>query len=105
MHDEIKPIPEGIETDTPVIKQGTVKFMSKAGFMNTAPKKLRIILTTLRYFCTGLITMIGATDLFSGKQAKIFCFILGVVILACGAIEGGTGVQSVADAKKELEDK
>lgn len=100
--DPVTPVP-GVVVEEPVVKKGTVKFMSAAGFKNPAPQILKKVLAAVKYFCAGLVTTVGATDLFSGLQSKVIMFCLGIVILLCGAIEYATGVQSVSDAKKDLE--
>lgn len=84
-----------IEVETPITAPGKVQFMNAAGFNNPPPAKLKRVLAALKYFCVSLITMVSATDLFSGGQAKIISFILGVCILFMGAIELATGVKPV----------
>jgi hypothetical protein len=84
-----KQIPAGIEVDKPVIKQGTVGW-HPAG---PTPKKLKDITDAIIYFCAGLGGIVGATDLFSGYQAKIMGLTLSCVILACGAVQKGIGVK------------
>jgi hypothetical protein len=74
--------------------------MTAAGFNNPPPAKLKRILAALKYFCVSLITMVSATDLFSGGQAKIINFSLGVFILFMGAIELATGVKPVEENQK-----
>lgn len=96
MPEENKPV----EVDQPVQTPGKVQFMTAAGFSNPPPVKLKRILAALKYFCVSLITMVGATDLFSGRQAKIICFILGAFVLLMGAIEFATGVKPVEDETK-----
>jgi hypothetical protein len=84
-----------VEVAIPETKQGSVQFMNKSGFNNPPPEKLKRILAALKYFCVSLITMVSATDLFSGGQAKIINFSLGVLILVMGGIELATGVKPV----------
>lgn len=86
-------IPAGIEISQPVIKPGTVEVLNKAAFSNPAPEKLKRVIKALNYFIAGLVTTVGATDLLSGRQSKIVCFILGIVILALGAVELAFGVR------------
>lgn len=93
MPEEVQDIPEGIEVSHPVIQPGTVQVLNRAAFSNPAPLKLQRIVKALNYFVAGLVTTVGATDLFTGKQSKIICFILGVFILGLGAIELAFGVR------------
>lgn len=87
--------PKKIEVDQTVVKTGTVEFMNKAAFTNPAPDKLTRVLAAIKYTFVGLITMVSATDLFTGGQSKIISFVLSVGILICGAVELGTGVKSI----------
>lgn len=82
-------LPDGIEVSKPVIEQGKVV----PSFKYPAPDKMKRVIKGLNYFIAGLVTAVGATDLFSGGQAKVISFILGVVILALGALELSTGVK------------
>jgi len=86
-----------IEVETPEVKPGKVEFMTASGFNNPPPVKLKRALAALKYFSVSLITMVSATDLFSGSQAKIICFCLGVFILALGGIELATGVKPIEE--------
>lgn len=86
-------IPEGVEITNPVIAQGEVKFMTKSAFSNPAPEKMKRIIKALNYFCVGLVTVVGATDLFTGKQSKIIVFVIGVFVLGLGALEVAIGVK------------
>lgn len=95
MPEENKPI----EVEQPITAPGKVQFMTAAGFNNPPPAKLKRVLAALKYFSVSLITMVSATDLFSGGQAKIINFILGVAILSMGAIELATGVKPVEEDK------
>lgn len=90
---EEKKIPEGVEITEPVIAQGEVKFLTKSAFSNPAPEKMKRIIKALNYFCVGLVTVVGATDLFTGKQSKIIVFVIGVFVLALGALEVAIGVK------------
>lgn len=89
MPEETEQIPKGIEVQETVVQRGTVGL----SFKNPAPDKLKRVIAALTYFCAGLMTTVGATDLFSGRQAKIICFILGIVILALGALGMTIGVK------------
>jgi hypothetical protein len=89
MPEENKPIPKGIEVTEPAVTKGKVGL----SFTDPAPEKLKRIIKALNYFIAGLVTAVGATDLFTGKQAKVICFILGIVVLALGATELATGVR------------
>lgn len=93
MPEKTKPIPEGIEVAEEVIQPGTVQVMNRAAFNNPAPAKMQRVIKALNYFIAGLVTTVGATDLFSGGQSKIICFILGVIVLALGAMELAFGVK------------
>lgn len=84
-----------IEVETPVNTPGKVEFMTASGFNNPPPAKLKRVLAALKYFTVSLITLVSATDLFSGRQSKIINFALGLSILAMGAIELATGVKPV----------
>ncbi len=93
-----------IEVEMPAVVKGDVRFLSKAAFLNPAPDKLRKFLTGARYFSVGAITIVSASDLFSGYQAKVINLVLSVLILLLGAIEAATGVESKVDTaqrKKE----
>lgn len=93
MSEEVKPIPQGVEVAENVIQPGTTQFMTKAAVTNPAPEKLKRIIKALNYFIAGLVTTVGATDLFTGGQSKIICFILGLVVLALGSLEFAFGVK------------
>lgn len=98
MPDE-KVIPAGVEVDKPVMAEGEVKFATKTAMNNPAPAKMKRIIKALNYFSVGLITAVGATDIFTGKQAKIIVFVIGVFVLALGSLEFLTGVKPVDDEK------
>lgn len=89
MPEETTPVPEGIEVSKPVIEKGTVV----PSFKYPAPDRMKRVIKGLNYFIAGLVTSVAATDLFTGGQAKVICFILGVIILALGALELSTGVK------------
>lgn len=89
--------PQNIEVDKSVIEKGKVKFMSKAGFFNPAPAKMKMIIKALVYFCTGLSGLVAGSTMFTGNQSKVIIFIITVFILALGAIELATGVQSAKE--------
>lgn len=86
-------MPEGIEVEQPVIKPGTVELFNKAAFTNPAPAKMQRIIEALNYFIASLVTTVGATDLFTGKQSKVICFILGITVLGLGALKIVFGVR------------
>lgn len=93
MADEII-APDTHEVNVPVQQTGTIKFLtSTAAFTNPAPDKLKRVLTAIRYTFVSLITMVSATDLFTGAQSKIISFSLGIAIIVCGGIEFATGVK------------
>ncbi len=96
MPEENKPI----ETEQPVTAPGKVQFMTGAAFSNPPPALLKRILAALKYFCVSLITMVSATDIFSGGQAKVINFSLGAFILFLGFIEIATGVKPIEDEKR-----
>lgn len=89
MPDQTEHIPTGIEVTEPVIAHGKVGF----SLSSPAPEKMKRVIKALNYFIAGLVTTVGATDLFSGRQSKIICFVLGVIVLALGALELATGVK------------
>lgn len=88
------------EVEMPAIVKGDVRFLSKAAFANPAPDRLKKFLTGGRYFAVGAISIVSASDLFSGGQAKIINFSLAVFILLLGAIEASIGVESKGDTAK-----
>jgi uncharacterized membrane protein YphA (DoxX/SURF4 family) len=90
--EDIKKIPDGIEVDKPVMKQGEVKAFSWDAMTNKPPRKLDLVLNAIMYFCTGLIATVAGSDLFTGYQSKVICFILAVIVLACGACKVAIGV-------------
>lgn len=96
MPEEVKEI----EVAVPEVQKGTVSFMTKEAFRNPAPEKLKRVLKALNYFAVSMITMVSATDLFSGYQSKVICFILGIFILLLGAIGLATGVKTEEDSSK-----
>lgn len=101
MPEEIKPIaPGSVEVDQPALKKGEVEFMSKAGFKNPAPRTLKAWTDGIQAFCSGLVISVGATDIFSGYQSKVICFVLGTVALGCFCIQKGTGVKPADDSKE-----
>lgn len=81
--------PESVEVDT--TKQSKGKIVFSANF--PTPTLLARITKALRYFAVSLITMVSATDLFDGGQAKIISFCLGVFILLTGAVDIMIGVK------------
>jgi hypothetical protein len=97
MPDETKPIPDGVEVTENVIQPGKVTFLNKEAINNPAPQKMKRIIKALNYFCVGLMTAVGGSDLFSGGQAKVIVFVIGVFLLAIGSLEFLTGVKPVDD--------
>jgi len=92
--DEIKPIAPGtVEVDQPALVKGKVEFLTKAGRRNPPPAKLKSWTDGIMAFCSGLVISVGATDLFSGYQSKVICFVLGIISLGCFAIQKATGVK------------
>lgn len=83
---------EKIEAETSETIKGKVRVLGK-GWANPTPTKLANITKALRYFMVGCITMVSGSDLFSGGQAKIINFCLGVGILFLGAVDLGVGVE------------
>lgn len=88
-----------IEVAVPEIKKGSVQFMNKAAFNNPAPEKMVRILSALSDFCAAMVTTVGATDLFTGRQPKIICFILGAAMVAFRLMKGVIGVKPSTDEK------
>lgn len=80
-----------IVVDTTTVSKGKVTVFGNIN--NPTPTILARVTKAMRYFATAMITMVGATDLFSGGQAKIICFILGVTILALGTVDIVIGVE------------
>lgn len=83
---------EPIQVDTTEQQRGEVKVLTKDAFHGNTPTILARVTEGIRYFSAGLVVAVGATDLLTGKQAKVVCFILGVVVLLCGAIDRAVGV-------------
>lgn len=83
--------PEEIQVDTTTVTKGKVTVFGKMS--NPTPTLLAKITKALRYFSVSLITMVAATDLFSGGQAKIISFCLGAFILLLGGIDIVIGVE------------
>lgn len=82
-----------IEVDKPEIQEGKIKFLGKAGFFNSPPTKLKIIVRAVQGTCVGIITLVGGSDLFSGGQAKKIVFLLGVLSIIAESILKATGVE------------
>lgn len=80
-----------IQVDTTAPSTGKVTFFGNVS--NPTPTILARATKALRYFAVSLITMVSATDLFTGGQAKIISFSLGVFILALGAVDIVVGVE------------
>ncbi len=79
-----------VQVETTTIQKGKVTI----GFnRNPTPTILARATKALRYFSVSLITMVSATDLFSGGQAKIISFSLGVFILLLGGVDIVIGVE------------
>lgn len=98
---EITPNPEEKhEVNVPIQQAGTIQFMNKSAISNPAPDKLKRVLTAIRYTFVSLITAVSATDLFTGGQAKLISFCLGIGIIVCGGIELGTGVKPADEVTK-----
>ena len=83
--------PEKVEVDTTKLTTGKVTFFGP--IKNPTPTLLARITKALRYFAVSLITMISATDLLTGGQAKVTNFCLGVFILALGCVDIVIGVE------------
>ncbi len=82
---------EVIQVDTTKSQKGTVKFFGNPKLKT--PTILARVTKALRYFSVGIITMVSATDLFSGGEAKIINFGLGVFILLLGSVDMFVGVE------------
>ena len=81
---------EAIVVDTTKEATGKVTYFGKVS--NPTPTILARATKALRYFAVSLITMVSATDLFTGAQSKVISFSLGVFILALGAVDIVVGV-------------
>lgn len=77
--------------------EGNIKFNLNQ-INNPTPEKWKRISNAARYFFVSLITMVSATDLFSTKESKIICFVLGVLVLMSGAIDVFLGVEPQKDS-------
>lgn len=86
---EEKPMPEGIQVDKTVVQPGKVGWHPSM----PPPKKLKDMTDAIIYFCAGAGGIVGATDLFTGYQAKVIALVLSCIILACGALQKGIGVK------------
>lgn len=93
MSEQKEPLPHEIEITKPIMSKGKIGF----SFVDPAPEKLKRIIKALNYFIAGLVTTVGATDIFTGGQAKVICFILGIAVLALGSLELGLGVKPSED--------
>lgn len=95
MEDDQKnqPIPPGIEVSENVMKPGTISFMNKSAFTNQPPEKMKRIIKAFLYFFGLLNGAVGASDLFSGKQAKVIMFFIFIATAVCGALEIAFGVK------------
>ena len=80
-----------VQVDTTSITKGKVTFFGPV--KNPTPTLLARVTKALRYFAVSLITMISATDLLTGGQAKVTNFCLGVFILALGGVDIIIGVE------------
>lgn len=78
---------------------GKIRYFGK-GIGNPTPTLLARVTKALRYFCTGLITMVSGSDLFTGGQAKLISFVLGLVILGLGGVDMFVGVEQQPAEKK-----
>lgn len=90
---ENQTIPPGTEVDQTVVSKGKVGFSIKS----PAPKKLKAAIAGVNYFCAGIGTLVGASDLFSGYQAKVIMFITGVMVLAGGSLLVMVGVKPATE--------
>lgn len=91
---------ENVEINVPVQQPGKVNFLNKSGFNNPAPSKLKRVLSAIKYTFVSMITSVGASDLFTGKQSKIISFCLGMAVIICGFVEFATGVEPVNGSDK-----
>lgn len=90
--------PTTTEVDTTKQSTGTIRVGLK-GAQNPTPTILARATKALRYFAVSLITMVSATDIFDGGQAKIINFSLGVFILATAAVDILIGVEPDSQTK------
>lgn len=85
-----KPVPPGtVEVDKHVMREGKVVFK----LSGPPPRKVKMVCDAIIYFCAGLGGIVGATDIFTGYQAKVIGLTLSCVILLCGAIQKALGVE------------
>lgn len=89
-----------VQVDQPSTVKGKVEFMTKAGRKNPAPIKVKAWTDGIAAFCSGSMALVGGTDLFTGYQAKIIALLLGLVGVACFAIQKGTGVRPLNDEEQ-----
>lgn len=91
MPDQNTQTPDEVQVDTTAVTKGKVTFFGNV--KNPTPTILARVTKALRYFAVSLITMVSATDLFTGGQAKIISFCLGVFILLLGGVDIVIGVE------------
>jgi hypothetical protein len=92
MPEETKPT-EKVEINESVIREGTVEFMNKKGFSNPTPQRVKSAVKALQAFCISMVALVGATDLFSGRQVKVLVFVFSVAALFFEFISKATGVE------------
>lgn len=95
--EEIPPVEmpptEEIQVDTTKQVTGKIRAFTKIAIFSPTPSGLARATKAVRYFSVGLITMVSGSDIFSGGQAKIINFSLGVFILGLGAVDLLIGVE------------
>lgn len=84
---------EKVQVDTTKQVSGKIRAFNLTALLSPTPTILARVTKSVRYFAVGLITMVSGSDLFSGKQAKIINFCLGIFILALGALDLAIGVE------------
>ncbi len=91
-----------IQVDETKIVKGKVTLMKgEKWWLKSTPTILARITQALRYFCVAIIGSVSATDLFTGRQAKLINFGLSIFIYFLGAVDVMVGVEP-AEREKAL---
>lgn len=65
---------------------------NKKAWNASPPYWIMILVRTYYFSASGISALIGASDLFSGKQAKVLMFVMGIFGLLLGGFAKATGV-------------
>lgn len=97
MPEDEKPMPEGIEVEKTVMKKGKLGFYPKY----PTSSRLRLVLETVVYSNTGLVSLVSGSDVFTGGQAKKISFILSAIGIIAGVFIKITGVKPYGKKKED----